>query len=112
MQDIRIRQQKEMMHIEKMEKDKELDAVYLNHPRTNQHSKSRKNKKHQPTSLQSSERIMTDEMSPSEFDTEMYSPVIRQATRVSKNNKDKKSTRKALSGSRSNRSRSIERKSR
>ena len=36
MQEIRIKQQKEMMHMENMEKENELDRVYKNYPRSTQ----------------------------------------------------------------------------
>ena len=61
---------------------------------------------HIPT-MQNSERMLTDEVPPVDIDLEIYSPVMREQFER-KSNKDKKSTRKNMSRSRSNRNRSIE----
>ena len=86
--------------MEHLEKEKELDRVYHNYPRSVQHGSGQKRVPYQPPSLQTSDRVMSDDIVPSDIDSNMFSPVARAV--VTKHNKDRKTTRKTKSRSRSN----------
>ena len=86
------------MHIEKFEKEKELDRIYQQYPRSAQIGSHRNVPAH-PPALKTHEHIVTDDVAPSDIDFDMFSPVVRAV--ITKHNKDRKSIRKARSKSRS-----------
>ena len=84
--------------MEKFEKEKELDRMYHQYPRSGQTGLQKAGSTN-PPALWINEHVLTDDAAPSDIDFDMFSPVVRAA--ITKHNKDRKSIRKARSKSRS-----------